>query len=57
MIQSRAAGGLETPAGGGRANDAHGNRHRSLFMTDAQVDDWIRTTRHKLMCRDESRMD
>jgi len=26
-------------------------------MTDAQVDDWIRTTRHKLMCRDESRMD
>jgi len=26
-------------------------------MTDAQVDDWIRTTRHKLMYRDESRTD
>lgn len=57
MIQSPAAGGLETPAGGGRANDAHGNHHRSLFMTDARVDDWIGTTRHEVMSRDESRMD
>ncbi|MGH7324284.1 MAG: nitroreductase family protein [Candidatus Rokuibacteriota bacterium] len=27
------------------------------FMTDAQVDEWIRTMRHKVMYRDESRID
>ena len=27
------------------------------FMTDAQIDDWIRTTRHKVMYRDESKID
>ncbi|HUG35821.1 MAG TPA: hypothetical protein VML54_02655 [Candidatus Limnocylindrales bacterium] len=26
-------------------------------MTDAQIDEWIRTTRHKVMYRDESRVD
>jgi 5,6-dimethylbenzimidazole synthase len=26
-------------------------------MTDAQVDEWIRTTRHKVMYRDESKVD
>ncbi len=27
------------------------------FMTDAEIDEWIRTTRHKVMYRDESRID
>ena len=27
------------------------------FMTDAQIDEWIKTTRHKVMYRDESRVD
>jgi nitroreductase len=27
------------------------------FLTDAQVDEWIRTQRHKVMYRDESRVD
>jgi nitroreductase len=27
------------------------------FMTDAQIGEWIRTTRHKVMYRDESRID
>ena len=27
------------------------------FMTDAQIDEWIRTTRHKVMYRDESKVD
>ena len=27
------------------------------FMTDAQIDDWIRTQRHKVMYRDESKVD
>ncbi|HSD51854.1 MAG TPA: nitroreductase family protein [Candidatus Methylomirabilis sp.] len=27
------------------------------FMTDAQIDEWIKTTRHKVMYRDESRID
>jgi nitroreductase len=27
------------------------------FMTDAQVDEWVRTMRHKVMYRDESRID
>lgn len=29
----------------------------ALFMTDAQIDEWIRTTRHKVMYRDETRID
>lgn len=27
------------------------------FMTDAQIDEWIKTTRHKVMYRDESKVD
>lgn len=27
------------------------------FMTDAQIDEWIKTTRHKVMYRDESKID
>ena len=27
------------------------------FMTDAQIDEWVKTTRHKAMYRDESRID
>ncbi|HEV8306785.1 MAG TPA: nitroreductase family protein [Methylomirabilota bacterium] len=27
------------------------------YMTEAQIDDWIKTTRHKVMYRDESRID
>jgi 5,6-dimethylbenzimidazole synthase len=27
------------------------------FMTDAQIDEWIRTQRHKVMYRDESKVD
>ena len=27
------------------------------FMTDAQIDEWIRTQRHKVMYRDESKID
>jgi nitroreductase len=27
------------------------------FMTDAQIDEWIKTMRHKVMYRDESRID
>jgi nitroreductase len=27
------------------------------FMTDAQIDEWIKTTRHKVMYRDETRID
>jgi hypothetical protein len=26
-------------------------------MTDEQVDEWVRTTRHKVMYRDEARVD
>jgi hypothetical protein len=26
-------------------------------MSDAEIDEWIRTTRHKVMYRDESRVD
>jgi hypothetical protein len=26
-------------------------------MTDAQIDEWVKTTRHKVMYRDESRVD
>jgi hypothetical protein len=29
----------------------------AAFMTDADVDAWIKTTRHKVMYRDESRVD
>jgi nitroreductase len=29
----------------------------TAFMTEAQIDAWIRTTRHKVMYRDESRID
>lgn len=29
----------------------------SSFMTDAAVDEWVRTQRHKVMYRDESRVD
>jgi len=29
----------------------------AYFMTDAQIDEWIRTTRHKVMYRDESKID
>jgi nitroreductase len=27
------------------------------FMTDAQIDEWVKTTRHKVMYRDESKID
>lgn len=27
------------------------------YMTEAQIDEWVRTTRHKVMYRDESRVD
>lgn len=27
------------------------------FMTDAAIDEWVRTTRHKVMYRDEARVD
>jgi len=27
------------------------------FMTDARIDEWVKTTRHKVMYRDESRID
>lgn len=27
------------------------------FLTDAQIDEWVKTTRHKVMYRDESRVD
>ncbi len=27
------------------------------FMTDAQIDEWVRTSRHKVMYRDESKVD
>lgn len=27
------------------------------FLTDAQIDEWVKTTRHKVMYRDESRID
>jgi nitroreductase len=30
---------------------------RAQFMTDAQIDDWVKTTRHRVMYRDESRID
>jgi len=26
-------------------------------MTDADIDEWIKTTRHKVMYRDESKID
>jgi len=26
-------------------------------MTDAQIDEWVKTTRHKVMYRDENRVD
>jgi len=26
-------------------------------MTDAQIDEWVKTTRHKVMYRDETRVD
>ena len=26
-------------------------------MTDAQIDEWVKTTRHKVMYRDESKID
>jgi len=26
-------------------------------MTDAQIDEWVRTTRHKVMYKDESKID
>ena len=31
--------------------------NRDNSMTDAQIDEWIRTTRHKVMYRDESKVD
>jgi hypothetical protein len=27
------------------------------FLTEAEIDDWVRTTRHKVMYRDESKID
>ena len=27
------------------------------FMTEADIDGWVRTTRHKVMYRDESKVD
>jgi len=27
------------------------------FMTDEQIDEWVRTTRHKVMYKDESKID
>jgi nitroreductase len=30
---------------------------RGQLMTDAQIDEWVRTTRHRVMYRDESRID
>jgi 5,6-dimethylbenzimidazole synthase len=27
------------------------------FMTEAEIEEWVRTTRHKVMYRDESRID
>jgi hypothetical protein len=27
------------------------------FMTEAQIDEWVKTTRHKVMYRDESKVD
>jgi hypothetical protein len=27
------------------------------FMTDAQIDAWVKTTRHKVMYKDESKID
>ena len=27
------------------------------FMTEAQIDDWVRNTRHRVMYRDESKID
>jgi len=29
----------------------------AAYMTEAQIDEWVRTTRHKVMYRDESRVD
>jgi nitroreductase len=29
----------------------------SHFMTEAEIDEWVRTTRHKVMYRDESKVD
>jgi 5,6-dimethylbenzimidazole synthase len=34
----------------GRFNPDH-------YMTDAQIDEWVKTTRHKVMYRDESKID
>jgi hypothetical protein len=29
----------------------------AAVMTDEQIDEWVKTTRHKVMYRDESRVD